>query len=73
MRGKSGWVEGVCGDSRNPELLAVGKDGLSKKTLYLVAFDYKDVFGKRQGAKDTVLVDIYDHWLEPLAWEMLWQ
>jgi len=48
-------------------LLAFGKDGLPKKTLYLVAFDYSEVFGKPHGAKDKVLVDIYDHWLEPLA------
>jgi len=48
-------------------LLAFGKDGLPKRTLYLVAFDYGEVFGKPQGPKDKILVDIYDHWLEPLA------
>jgi len=40
---------------------------LPKKTLYLVAFDYAEVFGNGQGSKDKVLVDIYDHWLEPQA------
>jgi nitrile hydratase beta subunit-like protein len=67
IRGKSGWIERVYGDCLNPELLAFGKDGLPKKTLYLVAFDYGEVFGKPAGGKDKVLVDIYDHWLEPLA------
>ena len=67
IRGKSGRIERVYGDFLNPELLAFGKDGLPKKTLYQVAFDYGDVFGKLQGAKDKVLVDIYDHWLETLA------
>ncbi|MGH7887566.1 MAG: SH3-like domain-containing protein [Candidatus Binatia bacterium] len=67
IRGKSGWIERVYGDFLNPELLAFGKDGLPKKTLYLVAFEHAEVFGNFQGSKDKVLVDIYDHWLEPLA------
>jgi len=67
IRGKSGWIEKVYGDFLNPELLAFGKNGLPKKTLYLVAFDYGEVFGNPQVTKDKVLVDIYDHWLEPLA------
>ena len=67
IRGKSGWIEKVYGDFLNPESLAFGKDGLPKKTLYLVAFNQTDVWGTSAGAKDKVLVDIYDHWLEPLA------
>jgi nitrile hydratase len=67
IRGKRGWVERVYGDFLNPESLAFGKDGLPRKTLYLVAFDYSEVFATPRGAKDKILVDIYDHWLEPLA------
>jgi nitrile hydratase beta subunit-like protein len=67
IRGKTGWIERVYGEFLNPESLAFGRDGLPKKTLYLVAFDQKDVFGKLAGANDKVLVDIYDHWLEPAA------
>ena len=67
IRGKRGWIERVYGDFLNPELLAFGKDGLPKKTLYSVAFEYSEVFGEPQGAKDKVFDDIYDHWLEPLA------
>ena len=67
IRGKRGWIERVYGDFLNPELLAFGKDGLPKKTLYLVAFDYGDVFGNPRRTKDKILVDIYDHWLDPLA------
>ena len=66
IRGKSGRIERVYGDFLNPELLAFGKDGLPKKTLYQVAFDHNEVFNTA-GAKDKVLVDIYDHWLETLA------
>ena len=67
IRGKTGWIERVYGDFLNPELLAFGRDGLPKKTLYLVAFNHNDVFEKSTGASDKVLVDIYDHWLEPTA------
>lgn len=64
IRGKTGWVEKVYGDFLNPETLAFGRDGLPKRTLYRVAFNQADVFGKSSGASDKVLVDIYDHWLE---------
>jgi Nitrile hydratase beta subunit, C-terminal len=67
IRGKTGWIERVHGDFLNPESLAFGRDGLPKKTLYLVAFDQSDVWGKSAGRTDKVLVDIYEHWLEPIA------
>ena len=64
--GKVGWVERVYGEFPNPELLAYGKDGLPKRTLYLVAFDQSQVWGKYQASpKDKLYVDIYEHWLEP--------
>ena len=67
IRGKAGRIEKVYGDFLNPESLAFGRDGLPKETLYLVAFNYAEVWGKPAGAKDKVFVDIYDHWLEPAA------
>ena len=67
IRGKTGWIERVHGDFLNPECLAFGRDGLPKKTLYLVAFDQSDVWGKSAVRTDKVLVDIYEHWLEPAA------
>ena len=65
IRGKTGWVERVYGDFLDPESLAYGRDGLPKRTLYLVVFNQTDVWGKSDGPKDKVLVDIYDHWLDP--------
>jgi hypothetical protein len=59
----------VYGEFRNPESLAFGRDGLPKKTLYLVAFDQSEVWGRTAGPKDKVLVDIYEHWLESTAGE----
>lgn len=65
IRGKTGWIERIHGDFLNPESLAFGRDGLPKRTLYLVAFNQSDVWGKAVSSKDKVLVDIYEHWLNP--------
>jgi hypothetical protein len=66
VRGKTGWVERVYGKFLNPESLAFGRDGLPKKPLYLVAFNQCDLWGKANKA-DKLLVDIYEHWLDPAA------
>jgi nitrile hydratase len=65
IRGKTGWIERVYGEFLNPESLAFGGSGLPKRTLYLVAFNQTDVWSTSAAAKDKVLVDIYDHWLDP--------
>ena len=67
IRGKSGCIERVYGEFLNPEGLAYGRDGLPKRRLYLVAFNQADVWGNSVGPKDKVLVDIYEHWLDPIA------
>ena len=66
VRGKTGWIERVYGEFLNPESLAFGRDGLPKKTLYLVAFHQSDLWDKAKKT-DKVLVDIYEHWLDPAA------
>ena len=67
IRGKTGWIERVYGDFLNPESLAFGRDGLPKRTLYLVAFNQSDVWPKAVASRDKILVDIYEHWLTPAA------
>lgn len=67
IRGKTGWIERMYGEFLNPESLAHGGDGLPKRTLYLVAFNQADVWGVTQTSKDKVLLDIYEHWLDPAA------
>jgi nitrile hydratase subunit beta len=66
VRGKSGWVERVHGDFRNPEELAYGRDGKPKRTLYMVGFRQTDLWPERyvESARDTLYVDLYEHWLE---------
>jgi nitrile hydratase len=66
IRGKTGWIERIHGSFLNPESLAFGKDGLPKRTLYLVGFNHKDVWGEGR-ASDKLLVDVYEHWLDPAA------
>ena len=68
IRGKTGCIERVYGDFRNPESLGHGGDGLPKRTLYLVGFDQNTVWdGYPCGTSDKVFVDIYEHWLDPAS------
>ena len=66
IRGKTGWVERVHGAFRNPEELAYGREGLPKQVLYLVGFRQQSVWPAYPLAGDTLYVDIFEHWLEPL-------
>ena len=64
VRGKEGVIARAFGAFRNPEALAIGKDGLPKKILYEVHFRQRDLWPDYDGAEDDVLaVDIYEHWL----------
>jgi nitrile hydratase subunit beta len=68
VRGKPGRVRTLLGAFPNPESLAYGGDGLPHKPLYRVAFRQRDLWEGYEGpSEDTLLVDIYEHWLEPLA------
>jgi nitrile hydratase subunit beta len=67
IRGKTGRIERVYGEFLNPESLAYGRDGLPRRTLYLVAFQPAEVWGESQDSRDKLLVDIYEHWLDPAA------
>jgi len=65
VHGKVGEVHAVRGPFRNPESLAHGGDGLPARYLYQVRFSQRDVWQEYKGAQaDTVLVDIFEHWLE---------
>lgn len=65
IRGKSGTVERICGEFRNPEELAYGRNGEPKQVLYRVRFNLKDVWADYDGPmSDTIDVELYEHWLE---------
>ena len=66
IQGRIGRVETIHGAFRNPESLAYGGDGLPKQLLYLVRFDQSRIWDRYEGSpRDQVLVDLYEHWLEP--------
>ena len=68
IRGKSGVVDSIVGAYPNPEELAYGRDGLPALQLYRVRFKQTDVWPDYTGpANDTVMIDIYESWLEPTS------
>ena len=68
VRDKAGTVERLCGAFLNPEELAFGRTGEPKLPLYRVRFRQTDVWPDYDaGANDTIDVELYEPWLEPVA------
>lgn len=68
IQGKTGLVVALCGRFRNPESLGHGGTGLPEQPLYRVEFPQTEVWGRYTGSsQDKVLVDIYEHWLDPVT------
>lgn len=66
IRGKTGRIAALHGAFPNPEALAYGRPGLPRQPLYLVSFDQTEVWPNYpHSGRDTVQVDIYQHWLDP--------
>lgn len=64
-RGKTGVIERACGDFRNPEELAYGREGTPKQPLYRVRFRQSELWPDYDGpANDVVEIELYEHWLE---------
>jgi len=68
IRGRGGIVERICGAYPNPEELAYRRGGLPEQPLYRVRFLQRDVWPDYRGSsKDTVDLEIYQHWLEEVS------
>jgi hypothetical protein len=66
VRGQVGVVERLCGAFPNPEELAYARPGLPAQPLYRVRFRQRELWPDYQGPeRDTIEVEIYQHWLEP--------
>jgi nitrile hydratase subunit beta len=63
LRGLDGVIERPLGAWPNPEDLAFGRPA-ARVPLYHVRFDQPPLFGEG-AAGDTLLVEIFEHWLEP--------
>ncbi len=64
LRGRRGVVERVLGAFANPEDLAFGRPA-PKRVLYHVLFEQPPLFNEGKPG-DEVLVEIFEHWLEPV-------
>lgn len=65
LRGKAGVIHRYYGEFKNPETLAYGKDGRPAQNLYQVRFAQHEIWPGYGGAPgDTLVADIYEHWLE---------
>ncbi len=67
IRGRRGWVERCHGQFPDPEQRAYGRDGLPAKPLYLVRFRQADVWPGYATPSDSLVLDLFEHWLEPVA------
>jgi len=65
IRGKTGSVQRIHGEFLNPESLGHGGDGLPKKILYSVEFQQGEVWERYHVTQDRLVVDIFEHWLDP--------
>ncbi len=65
VRGKRGEVVRYCGSYLNPEDLAIGDTGGPVVDLYRVKFAQRELWpGDDQPEGDSLVIEIYDHWLE---------
>lgn len=66
LRGARGTIETVLGAYPNPEDLAFSRPAAAKP-LYQVRFAQRALFPEGKGAaSDTLIADLYEHWLEPV-------
>lgn len=63
LRNRTGTIARALGAFANPEDLAFGRPA-PKRVLYHVQFDQPPVFAEGTPG-DTLLVEIFEHWLEP--------
>jgi nitrile hydratase len=66
IRGCVGEIERICGAFRNPEELAYARVDTPRVPLYRVRFAQNTVWPDYRGnLRDSVDIEIYQHWLEP--------
>jgi nitrile hydratase len=69
VKGRVGIVRALSGSFYDPEIRAYGASGLPKRNLYLIEFGMEELWGKRYDGPggDHVVVDLFEHWLEPVG------
>jgi nitrile hydratase len=67
VRGRHGVVTALAGRMPNAELMAYGGRG-PDQPVWRVRFAQHELWSDYAGpADDAVIVDLYEHWLEPVA------
>jgi nitrile hydratase len=65
LKGRRGVVVRHLSDDRNPETLAYGQDGAPRLPVYQVRFVQRELWpGYRGAPTDTLVADVFEHWLE---------
>lgn len=68
LRGCAGEVQDIAGELGNPEELAYGRYDGPDLTVYRVRVRQADIWSDYAGPpQDTVVVDVYENWLEEAA------
>jgi|ETN07SMinimDraft_1059922.scaffolds.fasta_scaffold107484_2 nitrile hydratase len=63
VQGKTGAIELIHGTFGNPDK---GGQAEPRQPLYLVSFAQTHIWdGYNSASKDQILLDLYEHWLEP--------
>lgn len=71
LRGCTGVVGHIVGEMGNPEEFAYGRCDGPPLTVYRVRLRQPDIWPDYAGAPhDTLVVDVYENWLEPAAKEV---
>ncbi|HEX2525340.1 MAG TPA: SH3-like domain-containing protein [Geminicoccus sp.] len=66
VRGREGIVEALAGRMPDAEMMAYGRRGVDQP-VWRVRFRQAELWPDYEGeAGDAVIVDLYEHWLEPL-------
>ncbi|WP_084698054.1 SH3-like domain-containing protein [Muricoccus aerilatus] len=64
LRGRTGTVQRLLGCFASPEDLAFGRPA-SRRALYHVLFEQQPIWNEGH-CGDELLVEIFEHWLEPI-------
>jgi nitrile hydratase len=66
LRGCNGAVSHIVGEMGNPEELAYGRGDAPRVMVYRVRVRQTDIWDDYAGpARDTLIVDVFENWLEP--------
>lgn len=65
IRGKRGAIEKVYGSFNLPDTNAHGR-GKNPESVYTVRFDAREVWGEQAAIRDTIYVDLWESYLEPV-------